>query len=79
MIVRTKIEQYVIDRARELRYEHNMTQADLAFKLDLSTGFIGKVEAVNCDTKYNLNHINALARIFSKSPQYFLPANSLED
>ena len=54
----TEIEIFVVNQAKELRLKQKMTQADLAFKLNVSSGFIGKVESELSTTKYNLNHIN---------------------
>ena len=67
------IELYVIQKVKEKREYAGLTQADLAFKLDVSLGFIGQVESSNYPAKYNLNHLNKLAEIFSCSPKDFLP------
>jgi transcriptional regulator with XRE-family HTH domain len=69
----TKIEQYIIDRVKEIRTEKNISQAELSRLLDVSEGFIGNVENKNYRAKYNLNHINALAKLFKCSPKDFLP------
>jgi len=76
-ILKTEIELYVIDVVRDLRNKNNWSQAVLATKLDVSTGFIGKVESSNSTSKYNLNHINKLAEIFNCSPKTFLPNKKL--
>lgn len=70
---RTQIEQYVINIVRQKRLAKKYSQIDLAHMLNLSPGFIGKVESLNYDSKYNLNHLNQLAKIFNCSPQSFLP------
>lgn len=72
-----KIEQYVINRVKELRVERNISQAELSRLLDVSEGFIGNVESKNYRAKYNLRHINALAKIFRCSPKDFLPEKAL--
>ena len=71
--MKTKIDQYVIDRVKEKRIERNLSQADLAYELDMSVGFIGKVESVKYPTHYNVKHLNDLAKILKCSPQDFLP------
>lgn len=73
----TEIELYVIRRVKELRLKANISQAELAFKLDLSVGFLGHIESPKYPAKYNLNHINKLAKIFSCSPKEFLPQEAL--
>jgi transcriptional regulator with XRE-family HTH domain len=71
--VTTKIEQYIIDKIREKRIKLKISQADLARQLDVSEGFIGNVESPNYRAKYNINHINAIARLFNCSPREFWP------
>jgi transcriptional regulator with XRE-family HTH domain len=73
----TEIEQFVIDKVKEKRIEAGLSQADLATQLDVSNGFIGKVESPKHESKYNLNHINILAKIFKCSPSEFLPNKTL--
>ena len=67
------IEEYVISVSRKLRIENGLTQSDLAFRLGVSSGFVGKVESSSSPTKYNLNHIQELSKIFNVSPRVFLP------
>lgn len=77
MHIKTEIENFVIDKVKEYRISLKMSQSDLAFKLNVSPGFIGKVESRKSPTKYNLNHINLLAEIFNCSPKDFLPENKI--
>lgn len=60
-----------------MRIKANLSQAELAIKLDLSVGFLGHIESPKKPAKYNLNHINKLAKIFNCSPQAFLPEKSI--
>ena len=71
------IEQYIIDSARKKRIEKGWSQKDLAFEMDVSIGFIGHVENPNLRAKYNLNHVNILAKVFGCSPKDFLPDTPL--
>ena len=73
----TEVEQYVIDAVREMRLKKGVSQKEWANLLDVSIGFIGDVESPRSRAKYNLNHINALAKIFDCSPRDFLPEKSL--
>lgn len=75
--MKSPIELFVIEKVKQKRIEIKLSQADLAHQLDLSSGFIGKVESPNHQAKYNLNHINALAKIFNCSPSDFLPTQPL--
>lgn len=77
--MKTKIEQYVIDRVREKRLEQKMSQSTLAYCLSLSRGFVGDTENPLKRAKYNLNHINEIAKIFNCSVTYFFPDQPFED
>jgi len=67
------IEQYIIDVVRDKRIQKGWSQKDLAYEMELSIGFIGNVENPKLRAKYNLNHINTLAKVFECSPKDFLP------
>ena len=69
----SSVEQYVIDKVREKRIEKGWSQKDLAYEIDLSISFIGDVESPKTRAKYNLNHINILAKVFECSPKDFIP------
>jgi transcriptional regulator with XRE-family HTH domain len=75
--VKAKIDLYVIDRVKEKRIEKNLSQADLAFELGVSVGFVGKVESNRYATHYNVKHLNDLAKVLKCSPQDFLPKRAL--
>jgi len=75
--LKTKIDFFVIERVKEKRIENGLTQADIAFELGMSVGFIGKVESNKYPAHYNLRHLNDLARILDCSPQDFLPKKAL--
>lgn len=71
------IEQYVVDKVRAKRIEKGWSQKELAYQLDVSIGFIGDIENPKYRAKFNLNHINELAKIFECSPRDFLPDDPL--
>ena len=74
---KTNIEQYVINKIKEIRIEKGFSQEDIASILDTSRGFIGQIESPNHAAKYNLNHINILAKELKCSPKDFLPEKSI--
>lgn len=74
---KSKIDWYVINKVREMRTEKGITQDDIAMQLDLSVGFIGHIESPKFSAKYNLIHLNELAKLFGCSPKDFLPENPL--
>ena len=77
--MKTKIEKYVIKRVRQMRKEHKLTQAELTDLLGFGSGFVGQAESNKCRTKYNLNHLNRLARIFDCSIREFFPEKYIKD
>lgn len=71
--LKSDIEAYVISKVKEMREQHNLSQSELAVRLDVSNGFIGQAESSRSPTKYNLNHLNQLAIIFDCSIKDFIP------
>ncbi|RZJ20393.1 MAG: XRE family transcriptional regulator [Acinetobacter sp.] len=74
----SEIELYVIARVKKMREDAGLTQAQLAFKLEVSYGFIGQVESTTHRSKYNLNHLNKLAKIFNCNFRDFFPEKPLD-
>ena len=73
----TPIDQYVIDAIRKEREAQNISQATLAVGIDKSKGFIGQVESLKHNSKYNVSHINEIAKYLGCSPRDFLPEKPL--
>jgi transcriptional regulator with XRE-family HTH domain len=74
---KTKVDLFVIEKVKEKRLGLGMSQADLAYALDMSVGFIGKIESPNYPTHYNVKHLNDIAKVMKCSPQDFLPKKPL--
>lgn len=75
--MKTAIELYMIQKVKEKRTELGMSQSVLADCLNLSKGFIGNVENPKCRAKYNLNHLNEIAKIMNCSLYDFFPDKPL--
>ncbi len=73
----TKIEKYLIQKVKEKREAAGWSQILLSQKLNMSDSFVGHVETPKRRAKYNVNHINALAKIFKCSPKDFFPEKPL--
>lgn len=73
----SSIEQYAINKVKEMRIAAGMSQADLAAHLNVSYGFIGQVENPKFRSKYNLTHLNELSKILKCSPREFIPAKAM--
>lgn len=70
---KSPIDWYVVSEVRKLREAKGMTQEDLSIHLGRSTGFIGQIESTKNRAKYNLKHLNELAKLFNCSPRDFIP------
>lgn len=75
IILATQIEQYIIDRVKVLRTERGISQTELAYSIGVTKGFIAAVENPNQRAKYNINHLNELAKVFDcQFADFFPPA-----
>lgn len=72
-----EIDKYVIQKVKEKRIEKGYSQSQLAFELDQSNSFIKKVESGKYGKKYNVGHINAIAKILECSIHDFFPEQPL--
>jgi len=75
--VNTDIEQYVIDKVKEIRTSKGISQAKLAHLIELSVGFIGNVENPKHIAKYNLNHLNRISKELNISFKEFFPEEGI--
>lgn len=75
---KSEIEQFVINKIREMRKEKKISQAELAYMIDKSPAFIGQVENPNHRAKYNINLLNAIAAALECSIKDFFPDNPME-
>ena len=76
--MKTTVDKYVIDAIRKERMAQKISQAMLAYGIGVSKGFIGMAESSKYDIKYNVNHINEIAKYLGCSPRKFLPEKPLD-
>jgi transcriptional regulator with XRE-family HTH domain len=74
---KSEIDLYIINKVKNLRTEHKLSQAILAVKLGVSDAFIGQIENPKNRCKYSIEQLNNLAVIFNCSPKDFLPDKPL--
>ncbi len=74
---KSEFDQYVSAAVRQKRIARDITQADLAIGIGVSDGFISQVESPKSPSKYNLNHLNKIAKYLGCSPRDFLPEKPL--
>lgn len=73
MAITTEIEQFVIDKVREIRIEKGYSQVSLSMEMGLSHKFVGNVESPKTPDKYNINHLNKIAELLNCSIRDFFP------
>ncbi|MFD2599357.1 helix-turn-helix domain-containing protein [Sphingobacterium corticis] len=69
----TGVEIHLIERVKQLRAKKGISQAELAYFLDVSAGFIGHVESSKGRAKYNLNMLVKLKQILECEYEDLLP------
>lgn len=77
--VKSKMDMYVIEAIRRERVAQDISQAMMAYGIGKSRGFIGQVENPKSRARYNLQHINDIAKYLCVSPRQFLPDSSFEN
>ncbi len=75
--MKSAFDQYVSATVRKERMAQGVSQATLAYGIGVSDGFISQVESPRHRAKYNLNHLNEIARFLGCSPRDFLPEKPL--
>ncbi len=56
-----------------------VSQEMLAYGIGKSRGFIGQIENPSLRARYNLQHINDIAKYLGVSPRIFIPEESFSD
>ena len=72
-----KIERYIISKVREIREIKGITQEQLSLSIGKNITFISQIEAPSKKAKYNIVHLNEIAKILKCSPKDFWPEKSL--
>ena len=73
----TEIEIFIIEKVKKMRLDRDISQLALSQKIDMNDSFVSHVESETKRAKYNVNHINKIAKVFKCSPKDFLPEKSL--
>lgn len=75
----TAIELYVTEAIKKRRKVKNISTRALSVSIGLEESFVGLVENPKTRTKYNLNHLNEIAKILDCSLADFLPPSPLPE
>jgi transcriptional regulator with XRE-family HTH domain len=69
----SEIDVFVIQSVKKRREDAKLKQIDLSHRLGMANSFVSNVESSKRRDKYNVRHLNELAKILKCSPQDFLP------
>lgn len=75
----TNLEDYIIQAVKRMRIRNNLSQQELADYIDVSKSFIRDCENPKRRAKYNINHLNELAKVFRCSFADFFPNKPFEN
>lgn len=75
----TSIELYVIEAVKKRRIAMNIVPRALSIRIGLDESYVGCVENPKLRAKYNLNHLNEIAKVLKCSVADFLPAPYMEN
>lgn len=75
----TELDKYMIKAVKEKRKEANVSASDLSMAIGKNIGFVNGIEAPsNKKKRYNVYHLNDIARVLGCSPRVFLPEQPLQ-
>lgn len=77
--MKSAIELYVSQKVKEYRDKRNWSQQYLADCINLSASFVSNRENPKTDDAFNLDHIDALAKIFECKIWDLLPQYPIND
>lgn len=75
--MKSDIDLYVIERVLKMRKEQNLSQRDLAFFLNVDKSFIASIENPATRAKYNIKHLNEIAKALNCKFSDFFPPEPL--
>lgn len=75
--MKSKIELYTIEKVKEIRTSKDWSVRYFADCLGVSHSFIQKIEDPDTITAYNLDHLNAIAKLFECSLWDIIPKKPL--
>jgi transcriptional regulator with XRE-family HTH domain len=75
--MKSDIDQYVISKILKMRKEQSLSQRDLAYFIQVDKSFVAAVESPNSRAKYNLKHLNEIAKALNCKFSDFFPSEPM--
>jgi DNA-binding Xre family transcriptional regulator len=64
-------------KVKEMRLKRKISQVTLSQSLGMSSSFVSHVESMKRRAKYNVSHLNEIAKILDCSPRDFWPEEAI--
>lgn len=74
----SSLDWYIINQVKKLRGDQDISQDELSVAMGFSEKFVGNVENPTSRKKYNIKHLNLIAKALNCSLQKLLPENPFE-
>lgn len=71
--IMSSLEFHIITVIRKKRTKRKKSQLQLSQAIELADGLIGKIENPKQPDKYNISHLNQVARVLNFSPKDLMP------
>ena len=78
-LIISRLDLYVINKVRELREARGISQDNLSVRMGFSEKFVGSVENPTLGAKYNVRHLNLLAKALDCNIWDLLPKKPFDD
>lgn len=75
--MKSAVEWYIVQKVKEQRKKLKMSQQYLADCLNVSQSFIRDIEKPTHSAAYNIDHLNAIAKVFGCSMRDLVPEHPL--
>src|SRR6267154_1839978 len=77
-IIISELDWYVINQSRKLRKKKGISQSHLSVMMGFSEKLIGSIENPTLNAKFNIRHLNLLAKALNCSLWELLPEKTLD-
>ena len=78
-VITNRLDLYIINRVKQLREERGISQVELSLLMGFSEKFVGNVENPTLAEKYNIRHLNLLAKALKCTIWDLLPKEPFDD
>lgn len=75
----SQLDWYIINRVKQLRKEKGISQSELSVKMGFSEKFVGSIENPTLNARYNISHLNLLAKALDCTLHELMPAKPFEN